>query len=262
MDIIVLIKQVPATSDVKIEPNRGTLIREGVPAIINPYDLHAVEAGLSLIDEFGGKITAISMGPPQAIDALQEVIAMGVDEGILLTDPALGGADTLATAYTLGKCIDKIGKYDLIICGMQAIDGDTGQVGPQVAEYLGIPQITYVQSIRISENKIVAERVIEDGYEKVECYLPILITVMKELNKPRYPTIQSIIYACTEHANIKIWDAGDIGAMADKTGLTGSATRVKQIFTPEHKRKGELLSGDKETIAKTLVNRLKGKNII
>lgn len=257
-----LIKQVPATSDVKMDPTRGTLIREGIPSIINPNDLHALEEGLRLREKFSGKVTAISMGPPQAIDALQEAIAIGVDEGVLLTDSALAGADTLATAYTLGRCIEKIGKYDLIICGIQAIDGDTGQVGPQVAEYLNIPQITYVRKIKIKDKKLTAERVIEGGYEKIGCTLPALIAIMKEINSPRYPTIQGIIDACEEGANIRIWNAGDIGAMADRTGLMGSPTSVKSTFTPEHKRKGEMLSGDKEAIAKSLLNKLRGKKII
>lgn len=262
MNIIVLIKQVPDTTDVKIDPKTGNLIREGIPTIINPDDVHALEEALRLKEKSGGKITAVSMGPPQAIDALQEAISMGIDTGVLLTDEAFAGADTLATAYTLGKCIEKIGKYDLIICGHQAIDGDTAQVGPQVAEYLDIPQITYVRNIKVNRKKLLAERMIEDGYEKIECNMPALITVIRELNKPRYPTIDKIMYACSEDADIKTWNAGDIGAVADKTGLTGSPTNVKHIFTPEHKRKGEMLAGTPESMAKELLDRLKGKNII
>lgn len=262
MNIIVLIKQVPDTTDVKIDQKTGNLIREGIPTIINPDDAHALEEALRLKEKFGGNITAVSMGPPQAIDALQEAISMGIDAGVLLTDNAFAGADTLATAYTLGRCIEKIKKYDLIICGHQAIDGDTAQVGPQVAEYLDIPQITYVRNIKVNRKKLIAERMIEDGYEKIECNMPALITVIRELNKPRYPTIDKIMYACSEDADIKIWDAGDIGALDDKTGLTGSPTNVKHIFTPEHKRKGEMLSGTPESIAKELLDRLKGKNIV
>lgn len=262
MDIIVLIKQVPDTTDVKIDPKTGNLIREGIPTIINPDDVHALEEALRLTEKFKGKVTAISMGPSQAIDALQEAISMGIDTGILLTDEAFAGADTLATAYTLGRCIEKIGKYDLIICGHQAIDGDTAQVGPQVAEYLDIPQITYARDIQVDGKKLVAERIIEDRFEKIECSMPALVTVIKEVNKPRYPTIDKIIYACSKDADIIIWNAGDIGAMADKTGLQGSPTNVKHIFTPEHKRKGEILSGSKDSIVDSLLDRLKGKNII
>ncbi|MBI4649308.1 MAG: electron transfer flavoprotein subunit beta/FixA family protein [Bacteroidia bacterium] len=262
MNIIVLIKQVPDTTDVKINPKTGNLIREGIPTIMNPYDMHALEEALRIKDKSGGKVTAITMGPPQAIDVMQEALAVGADTGILLTDEAFAGADTLATAYTLGRCIEKIGKYDLIICGLQAIDGDTAQVGPQVAEYLDIAQITYVRKIHISEKKLIAERIIEDGYEIIECNLPALITVIKEINKPRYPKINKVIDACSEAADIIIWNAGDIDAAEDKTGLTGSPTQVKQIFTPEHKRKGEMLTGTPDSIAKQLLDRLRGKKLI
>jgi len=174
MNIIVLIKQVPDTTDVKIDPQKGTLIREGIPSIINPDDVHAIEEALRLREQFGGETTAISMGPPQAIDVLQEAIAMGIDKGILLTDEAFAGADTWATSYTLGKCIEKIGIYDLILCGHQAIDGDTAQVGPQVAEFLNISQITYVRNIQINDGKVIAERDIDEEYEKVESDMPVL----------------------------------------------------------------------------------------
>lgn len=262
MDIIVLIKQVPDTTDVKIDPKTGNLIREGIPTIINPYDLHALEEALLLKEKYKGKVTAITMGPPQAIDALQEAIAMGADTGIILTDQAFAGADTWATSYTLGRCIEKTDGFDLIICGFQAIDGDTAQVGPQVAEYLDIPQLTYVRNIKVNRKKVIAERITDTGYEKIECSLPALITVVKEINKPRYPAIEKIIFSCSNDADIKIWNAGDIGAQVENTGLTGSPTNVKHVYTPEHKRKGESLSGNPEAIAKELFERLKGKNII
>lgn len=262
MNIIVLIKQVPDTTEVKVDKKTGNLIREGIPAIINPYDVHALEEGLRLKEKFGGSVTAVSMGPSQAIDAMQEAVSMGTDTCILLTDEAFAGADTLATAYTLGKCIEKIGKFDIIICGYQAIDGDTAQVGPQVAEYLDIPQVTCVRNIKVNGEKLVAERVIEDGYEKIECSLPALITVVKEINKPRYPTIDKITYACGKEADIKIWNAGDIGALADKTGLRGSPTNVKQVFTPEQKKKCEMLTGTHDSMARQLLERLRGKKLI
>ncbi len=167
MEIIVLVKQVPNTTKIKIDPKKGTLIREGVESVVNPEDLNATEAALQLREKYGGTITAISMGPPQAKEALQEVLAMGVDFGILLTDRAFAGADTLATSYTLGKCIETIGKYDIIICGRQAIDGDTAQIGPQVAEFLGIPQITYVCKLEKKGKKIIAERAMEAGFEVI-----------------------------------------------------------------------------------------------
>ncbi len=261
MDTIVLIKQVPDTTNVSIDREKGTLIREGIPTIINPYDEHALEEALRLSEKSGGKVTAVTMGPPQAIDVLQEAIAMGVDRGILLTDTAFAGADTLATAYTLGKCIEKIEQYDLIVCGYQAIDGDTAQVGPQVAEYLDIPQITHVRDIQVNKETVMAERLIERGYERIECSIPALLTVTKEINTPRYPTIDRIVFACSGDADIQIWNASDINARAEKIGLTGSPTSVKNIFTPEHKRKSELLTGDADSITQALIDKLRGKNI-
>lgn len=262
MNIIVLIKQVPNTTEIKIDKKKGTLIREGVESIINPEDLNAIEAGLQLKEKFNGKVTAVTMGPPQAIEALQEALAMGVDSAILLTDKAFAGADTLATSYTLSKCIEKLKDYDLIICGKQAIDGDTAQIGPQIAEYLDIPQITYVKNLKITGKKIIAEREIDDKIEKFESTLPALITVTKELNKPRYPKIAGIMNACINNANIKIWNASDIKTMADYIGLRGSATQVIKTFTPEQKREGKILEGTKEEIADKLIEILKTKNLI
>jgi len=188
MNIVTLIKQVPDTTEIKIDPKTGTLIREGVESIINPDDRHAIELAITLKKDFGGKTIVISMGPPQAIDAISEAMGMGIDEGILLTDKNFGGADTWATSFTLGTAIRKLNAYDLIICGRQAIDGDTAQIGPQIAEFLGLPQLTYVRQIEeISEGKIIVRRALEDGYEKIESPLPALITVIGELNTPRYP---------------------------------------------------------------------------
>ena len=206
MNIVVLIKQVPDTTDVKIDPKTGTLIREGVPSIINPDDKHAIEEALQLKEKFGGKVTVISMGPPQAVDALRESKAMGVDDNILLSDRAFAGADTWATSYTLAAAIKKVGEYDIIICGRQAIDGDTAQVGPQVAECLDLPQITYVRKIDIEGKKLTAERALEDGFERIETQLPALITVIKDLNKPRYPSVRGIVEACRE-AEYPVWTA-------------------------------------------------------
>jgi electron transfer flavoprotein beta subunit len=187
LDIKVLIKQVPNTAEVKIDPHTGTLMREGVwRALSNPDDLHAVEAALRLRDAHGGKVTAISMGPPQAVDVLREALGMGVDECVLLTDRAFAGADTLATSYTLGKCIRRLGRFDLVIAGHQAIDGDTAQIGPQVAEFLDIPQIMRAVTLEIKGDEILAERTAEEGAEVVRCTLPALITVTKETNDPRH----------------------------------------------------------------------------
>lgn len=263
MDIIVLVKQVPNTTKVKIDPKKGTLIREGVESIVNPEDLIATEAALQLRERYGGKITAISMGPPQAREALQEVMAMGVDDGILLTDKAFAGADTLATSYTLGQCIKTLKKFDIIICGRQAIDGDTAQIGPQVAEFLQIPQITYVRKIKITGKKVRAERILEDGFEHIEANLPALLTVVKDLTTPRYPSVNGIMEACVENEDaIKEWNAADIHAQAESIGLQGSATWVTKTFSPETARAGMKLTGSPKEIAEQLIKELHTRNLI
>jgi electron transfer flavoprotein beta subunit len=261
MNIIVLIKQVPDTTDVKIDKKTGTLIREGVPSIINPDDKHAIEEALRLTEKFGGKVTVLSMGPPQAMDALRESKAMGVDENILLSDRAFAGADTWATSYTLATAIRKVGDYDLIVCGRQAIDGDTAQVGPQVAECLDLPQITYCRKIEIEGKTLKAERALEDGFEKIETTLPALITVIKEINKPRYPSVKGIVEACRE-AEYPVWTAKDIDAEPSKIGLDGSPTQVKRSFAPEPHGEGIILEGSTEEMAKDLVSKLKDDNVV
>jgi len=263
MNIVTLIKQVPDTAEIKIDPKSGSLIREGVESIINPDDRHAIELAITLKKDYGGKATAISMGPPQAIDAISEAMGMGIDEGILLTDRNFGGADTWATSFTLGTAIRKLKAYDLIICGRQAIDGDTAQIGPQIAEFLGLPQLTYVRQIEeISERKIIVRRALEDGYEKMESPLPALITVIGEINTPRYPNIDLLINACKEKAKIKTWDAADLGVTVQEIGLGGSLTRVMKTFSPKTKREGEILNGDKEEIVNQLIDRLHEKHFI
>ena len=261
MNIVVLIKQVPDTTDVKIDQKKGTLIREGVPSIINPDDKHAIEEALKLKEKFGGKVTVLSMGPPQALDALRESKAMGCDDNILLSDRAFAGADTWATSYTLATAIKKIGDYDIIICGRQAIDGDTAQVGPQVAECLDLPQITYVRKIEIEDKTVRAERALEDGFERIETTLPVLITVIKDLNAPRYPSVRGIVEACRE-AEFPVWTAKDIGAEPSKIGLEGSPTQVKRSFAPQPHGAGEILEGSAEEMAKQLVTKLKDDNVV
>ena len=261
MNIVVLIKQVPDTTDVKIDKKTGTLIREGVPSIINPDDKHAIEEALKLKEQFGGKVTVLSMGPPQALDALRESKAMGVDDNILLSDRAFAGADTWATSYTLATAIKKVGDFDLIICGRQAIDGDTAQVGPQVAECLNLPQVTYVRKLEIDGKKMNVERALEDGFERIETTLPALITVIKDLNKPRYPSVRGIVEACRE-AEYPVWTAKDIDAEPSKIGLEGSPTQVKRSFAPEPHGEGIMLEGTPEGMAKDLVMRLKDDNVV
>lgn len=264
MDIIVLIKQVPDTTDVKLDPKTGNLIREGIKSIINPDDRHALEGAINLKEATGGgKITVLSMGPPQAIDAISEAIGMGADEGILLSDSAFSGADTWATSFTLGKAIKKIGKYDLILCGRQAIDGDTAQIGPQVADYLQLTQVTYVCKIeQIRKKTIVVRRRVEDGFERVQCTLPALLAVIVELNTPRYPAVSRLIDACRETAPIKIWNAADIGVNTNEVGLEGSLTHVIKTFAPKFKREGEIIEGDAKETVSTLIGRLRENRLI
>ena len=203
------------------------------------------------------------MGPPQAIDAISEALGMGVNKGILLTDRAFAGADTWATSFTLGKAIEKIGKYDLILCGRQAIDGDTAQIGPQVAEFLGIPQVSYVCGFEeIKKKNMVVRRRLEDGFERLQCTLPALLTVIGEINKPRYPMVGGLIAACEEKAPIKIWNAADIGVQTREVGLEGSLTHVIKTFSPKFKREGEILEGETKEAVGTLIGKLKENRLI
>ena len=257
MNIIVLVKQVPDTTDVKLDPKTGNLIRTGLESIINPDDMHALEAAVWLKENNAGKVTVISMGPPHAIDAITEAIGMGADKGILLTDIAFSGADTWATSFTLGKAVEKIGDYDLIICGRQAIDGDTAQIGPQVADYLNIPQVSYVSKIEnIRKEDITVKRRMEDGFEQIKCKLPALLTVIGEINVPRYAHLGNLIRGCAEKAPIKIWNAADIGVKTDEVGLEGSLTHVIKTFVPKVKRQSEMLEGTKEEVVKDLFQKL------
>lgn len=262
MDIIVLVKQVPNTADVKIDPATGTLQREGVESIINPDDLHALEAAIALKERHGGRVTAVSMGPPQAVDALREALAMGVDEGILLTDKAFAGADTLATSYSLGKCVRKLGKFDLVLCGLQAIDGDTAQIGPQVAEFLDIPQVVRATRLDVAAGELVAERAVEEGTEVIRCPLPALVSVIKEINRPRYPRIPGILASFEKDAPIKLWGPKDIGAEEARIGLKGSPTQVQRTFTPKVEKKSERLAGDPAATASALIDRLQQRRLL
>ena len=257
MHFIVCIKQVPETTDVKIDPKTNTLMREGVAAVINPFDMYAIEEAVRLKDKLGGKVTAVTMGPPQAESALREAISMGVDDGILLCDRAFAGSDTWATSYTLATALKKIGDYSLIICGKQASDGDTAQVGPGIATHLNLPQITYVRKIEaIDEKRIVAERLLENGYEAIEAPLPCLLTVVKEINEPRIPSLKGKMAA--KKAVITKWTADDIKAEKARTGLDGSPTKVVKIFTPPRRGCGEMLTGEPDEVVKKLVEKLRG----
>lgn len=257
MKIAVCIKQVPETTEVKINPNSNTLVREGVSSITNPFDEFAIEEGLLTREKLGGEVHVITMGPPQAMEALKDALARGSDKAYLLSDRAFAGADTLATAYTLSKMIEKIGGVDLVICGKQAIDGDTAQVGPGIATRLGIPQLTYVSKVReIDEGRkrIVVERLLENGREVVESSLPVLITVVKDINEPRLPSLLGIRKAAK--AQIPTLTAKDIGVDENKIGLKGSPTWVTKVFTPEARGGGEVLKGELTEVVPLLADKL------
>jgi electron transfer flavoprotein beta subunit len=255
VNIIVCIKQVPDTAEVRINPETNTLIREGVPSIINPYDLHAIEAALQIKEKIRAKVTVITMGPPQAEDALREAISMGADDVRLISDRAFAGADTLATSYALYKAIEKLG-YDIILCGKQAIDGDTAQVGPEVAEFLNIPHIAYIRKIEdITDKSIRVQRLMDDGYDVVESPLPVLLTVVKELNTPRLPSLKGKMAA--KKAVITKMDLNAIGAEPENVGLKGSPTQVKNIFAPQSKADKKMLQGSMEEQVEALIKELR-----
>jgi electron transfer flavoprotein beta subunit len=256
MRIVVCIKQVPDTANVRINEKTGTMEREGVPAMVNPYDLYAVEEALKVKEEHGGTVAALSMGPPQVQDALREVVAMGVDEGYLLTDRAFAGADTLATSYTLARGLEKIGACDLVFCGKQAVDGDTAQVGPELAEHLGLPFIGFVRKIReVRPGYICAERMTDEGADAVESPLPAVVSVVKEINEPRLPSLRGKMKA--KKFEPTQWTAADLGVEEGRIGLKGSPTWVTRSFTPEPRKGGELIEGaDSAEIAARLAEKI------
>jgi electron transfer flavoprotein beta subunit len=260
MNIIVCIKQVPETTEVKINPETNTLIREGVPSIVNPFDENAIEAALKLREKNSGKVTVITMGPPQAAEALKSALAMGVDDVILVSDRAFAGSDTWATSYTLAQTIKKLGSFDLIICGKQAIDGDTAQVGPGIAEWLNLPQVTFAVKIEVDGNKAKVERLLEEVNEVVETPLPAVLTVVKQINEPRMPSLKGMMKA--KKAEIKTLKAEDIQADSKNIGLDGSPTQVIKIFTPPPKSGGEILDGDPGEVVSNLIAKIKERKII
>ncbi len=261
MNIVICLKQVPATTEVKIDSQTGTLLRQGIKSIINPYDTYALEEGVRLREQHGGKVTAISMGPPQAEEALREAISSGADEAVLLSDRVFAGADTLATAYTLAKAIEKIGQCDVVICGRQTTDGDTGQVGPELAEMLEVPFVAYVSQIEeVAEGRMRVRRMVEEGYEVIETALPVVITVVKEINVPRLPSLRGI--AKSKSAIIPTWTAGELSVDQDRVGLSGSATKVVKVFYPQRTCDGEILQGELENQVDCLIGKLKQGGLI
>ncbi|MDR2191667.1 MAG: electron transfer flavoprotein subunit beta/FixA family protein [Endomicrobium sp.] len=261
MNIIVCIKQVPNTTNVQIDAETGRLKREGVESIVNPFDEYAVEEGVRLKEKLGGKVIAVTMGPPQAEAVLREAISKGADEGVLVSDRAFGGADTLATSYALSCAIKHLGDYGVIICGKQATDGDTAQVGPGIAEMLNIAHVAYVKKVEsIDEKSIKVERMMEDGYDLIESPLPVLLTVVKEINTPRVASLKGKLAA--KKAVIKVLDAAAVGADTKRTGLNGSPTQVMKIFTPPQRQGGQKFTGDAKSVAAELVKKLADAGVV
>jgi len=263
---VVCIKSVPDTTEVRINPETNTLMRSEVESVINPFDTYAIEEAIRLKEAHGGKVTVITMGPPKAEKELKEAVAMGCDEAVFLCAREFAGADTWCTAYTLAQAIRKLGDYDVVLCGRQAVDGDTGQVGPGIANQLGVPQLTYVSKLRALDPEagtIEVERLVEEGREIVASRLPALLTVVKDINQPRYPTFRGIRAA--RRMEIPQWGAADLpGADAAFLGLDGSPTKVMKVFAPP-KREGkvELIDGDSvDGMADLLSDRLLQDKVI
>ena len=256
MHIVVCIKQVPDAKNVRIDPETCTLVRQGVESIVNPHDWYAVEAALRFRDDFGGKVTALTMGPPQAEEALREVLALGVDEAVLLSDRDFAGADTWATSLTLARAINELGPVDLVVCGKQAIDGDTAQVGPGVAAHLDQPYTTYARRLElVNGSRLRAERVTDKGYEVVQMSLPAVVTVVREIGDPRMPGLRHKMRA--KKQKITVMGAKDLGLNPEEVGLRGSFTQVVKVFSPPPRCDREILTGTVEDQAEQLLQRLK-----
>lgn len=256
MHIVVCIKQVPDTKNVRIDPDTHTLVRQGVESIINPFDLFAVEGALKIKDESEAKVTVMTMGPPQAEEALRDVLSRGVDDAVLLSDRAFAGADTWATSVTLAAAIRKLGDVDLIFCGKQAVDGDTAQVGPEVATMLDIPYATFVKKIeRLDEEHLKMTRQTDDGVEVWKVPTPCLVTVIKEMGEPRLPSLRHKMRA--KKAEIKVWGIEALGLDANDVGLCGSFTQVVRVFSPPRRSDQVLIEGAVEEQVEKLFRYLK-----
>jgi len=256
MKIAVCIKQVPDSTQVKVDPKTGTLIRAGVPSILNPYDHFALEAALALKEKNGGEVIVVSMGPSQAKSVIRLAQALGADTGILLCDRVFAGSDTWATAYALSRALRKIGKLDLIICGQMAIDGDTAQTGPAVAQMLHLPQITFCEKIDVRNRTLRAKKHIDDGFEVLEATLPVLCTMtMPHDYKPKYPSFPAV--ARSEAKPFELWTAQDVGAEEQYCGLNGSPTRVDRVYAPPQRKPGAVINGSAAELADRLVEILK-----
>ena len=264
MNIAVCLKQVPHPdylSKILYDPATNRLRREGIPLIINPVDRNAIEAGIQLKEKFSGKVIVITMGPPQAKEALEEALAMGADEAILLCDSSFAGADTYATAYALARVLTKTGHYDLVLCGNETIDSGTAQVGPQIAEFLDIPHVTNVKTMNYyEEGLLLVERSLEDGYMKLKVGLPALLTVNKEINKPRIPSVVGIMQVAEKP--LRKFGLAELNLSLAEVGLTGSPTQTIEITETEQKYSGEVLYGEPVQVVKTLVARLRDLQVL
>ncbi|MEM1550631.1 MAG: electron transfer flavoprotein subunit beta/FixA family protein [Candidatus Bathyarchaeia archaeon] len=264
LNIIVLVKQVPEIEKVKFDYESGRINRSSAGVTTNPFDLNAIETAVQIREKVGGYIAAISMGPASAEETLRDALARGADKGILLTDERFAGADTLATAYTLAAAIRKIGRYDLIICGEKTVDGDTAQVGPEVAEFLGVSHAAYVEEVQhVDESRIIVKSRTERNYYTIELSLPALITVTKDINTPRLPSLRDKLRAM--RAPIIIWKYEDLSEVADPRyfGFEGSPTRVVRVFTPTtERRRCQMIDGSPEEVAKKIVQLLIEKRIL
>lgn len=261
MKFLVFVKQVPDTDDVKLDPKTGNIMREGVPSTINPLDANAVEAALQLRAKHGGTVIAISMGPPQSEDVLKKALALGCDEAFLLCDRALGGADTLATAYTLSKAAEKIGDFDLLLFGRHAVDGDTAQTGPATAAFLGLPQITLANSIEVEDGWIFCDRILEDCIQKVKAKLPAVVTVTGDINKPRYATPLNIMKALKKPRTI--WSSADLECDPEQIGIKGSPSSTKKVFEPSKRNTNTTyFNGKTDEIAAVFVDMLEAEHLV
>ena len=267
MLVVTCIKQVPDTTQARVDPVTGTLVREGLPFVMNPFDTHALEESLKLKDKYGFQVSVVSMGPPSAEVTLKKALSLGADDAVLLSDRAFSGSDTLATSRVLAEAVKKLSRNDdvvLVICGQQTIDGDTAQVGPGIATRLGYSQLTYVDCVEhvdLKTMKLRVKRKLEDRHELVEAPLPALITVVREINTPRYPSVPRRLMA--EEAKVTLWNSHEIGLPLETIGLKGSATRVRRVFSPE-RTMGEILSDSNtpEEVARLLLDNLVGKGVI
>ncbi len=257
MKLVVCVKQVPDTTEVKVDPRTHTLIRDGVPSILNPYDHYAVEECVRVKDKIGeGSVTVVTMGPPQARSALMRCLALGADDAVLISDKAFAGSDTWATAYTISLAIKKLGSFDMVFCGQQAIDGDTAQVGPELAQQLGIPQVTYVEKIELdNKNKLTIYKQTEEGYYILETKTPVLLALLPPASfQPEHPPMSNILKATKKP--FVVWDVKTLGGDKSKFGLEGSFTQVIKTYTPPPRGKCDIIEGDSKEAARKLGEKL------